>query len=80
MDYVAAEKLLRSLLKQSPAHSAGMLQLARLLADVHFARSTVVNTPEVEAVMNEICGLYERSIAITKEVNYEFTYVLNCLN
>jgi hypothetical protein len=68
MDYAVAEAYLRKLLKLVPAHSAGALQLARVLADVHFARANAVATPESEAVMEEICALYERSIATNKEV------------
>lgn len=68
LDYTAAEVMLRKLLKQVPNHSAGTLQLARLLADVHFGRATSTTNPESEPVMDEICMLYEKSIASNKEV------------
>jgi hypothetical protein len=46
-----------------------MLQLARVLNDIHFARSNVLLTAELEAVMDEICQYYEKSIAAAKEVS-----------
>jgi hypothetical protein len=71
MDYSGAEAMLRKLLKLAPSHSAGTLQLARLLAEVHFGRATgSPGTPQLEAVMDEVCGLYEKSIASNKEVRY----------
>lgn len=70
LDYSGAEAYLRKLLKLSPTHNAGTLQLARLLADVHFCRANAVSTPETEAVMDEICSLYEKCIAGNKEVRY----------
>lgn len=69
MDYSAAEAHLRKLLKQSPSHNAGTLQLARLLSEVHFSRSNLTMTPELEATMDEICALFEKSIAATKDVS-----------
>jgi len=69
MDFVAAEAYLRKLLKLSPAHNAGTLQLARLLSEVHFSRANVAVTPELEATMDEICDLFEKSIAATKDVS-----------
>ena len=68
MDYTGAEAYLRKLLKQSPSHNAGTLQLARLLADVHCSRASAVASTETEAVMDEICSLYEKCIAGNKEV------------
>jgi hypothetical protein len=69
MDYTGAEAMLRKLLKLTPAHSAGTLQLARLLAEVHFSRAAgPPGTPQLDAVMEEVCGLYEKSIASNKEV------------
>lgn len=69
MDFVGAEAYLRKLLKLSPAHNAGTLQLARLLSEVHFSRANVAMTPELEATMDEICTLFEKSIAATKDVS-----------
>ena len=68
MDYTNAEALLRRLLKLSPAHTAGILQLARLLADVHFSRAKITETADNEKILDEICSLYERSVAANKEV------------
>lgn len=75
LDYAGAEAHLRKLLKLSPNHNAGMLQLARLLPDVHFARINAVASMEAEAVMDEICSLYERCIAGNKEV--QNTHILD---
>lgn len=60
--------MFRNLLKLHPSHAAGTLQLARLLVDVHFSRTGVVETEESEKIMSEICSLYERSVASNKEV------------
>lgn len=68
MDYAAAEKHLRNLLALSPSHNAGTLQLARLLSEVHFSRANIAVTPEMEEVMDQICTLFEKSIAATKDV------------
>lgn len=75
MDFVAAEAYLRKLLKLSPVHNAGTLQLARLLSEVHFSRANVTVTPELEATMDEICTLFEKSIAATKDVSSIFCRV-----
>lgn len=68
MDFVGAEAYLRRLLRLSPAHNAGTLQLARLLSEIHFSRANITATPELEAVMDEISELFEKSIAVTKDV------------
>lgn len=80
MDFVAAEAYLRKLLKLSPAHNAGTLQLARLLSEVHFSRANATATPELEAAMDEICDLFEKSIAATKDVSPIIFNVISSLH
>lgn len=45
--------------------------MARVLVDVHFSRASVADTPEKETILDEICALYEKSIATNKEVGME---------
>ena len=61
----SSEKLLRKLLKLSPLHIAGILQLARVLSELHCQRINSVElttSTQIEVIIEEISSLYESYI------------------
>lgn len=62
--------MLKLLLKKSPQHSSGLLQLARVLADAYQARDLVSlgTISEKEDMINESVEMYEQAIASMNEV------------
>jgi hypothetical protein len=81
--------MLRLLLEKAPQHSAGMLQLARVLAEQYqkhaehlktFSSSaqkqTKAQQQEHARMLEESCDLYERVVTCTKDVRILFRHHL----
>ena len=74
-DLDAAEQMLRRLLKKAPQHSAGTLQMARLLSEKYSKKQAVGSGEQQSAQMiilfDDMCSFYERALPLLTEVRAE---------